>query len=169
MTGKEDGVTKIITDELGGEIELVMARPVLSFPARDLRYYMESLLSTLTPPALYAACEWTSGDMCSSLMKKGDTDARLRVISSLFSTKGWCDLEFLELDKNTGDCKVRVKKCFECVTPQSTIRECYMMRGLLAGALGAIFKHKMVLMEVECIFKGNEHCEFVAHPLHTEI
>ena len=148
-------------------IDIAIAKPTLNFPTRELRTYMESIFSMVASPTMFHVCEWVTHEMFEKILKnsKFRENEKYRAIEDIFSIKGWGELEFL--DSNIKDTKFRIKveKCFECEEKKSLIKDCYMSRGLLTGALSALFNRKIITVEIKCRFRENDFCEFIAFPI----
>jgi len=148
-------------------IDIVIAKPTLNFPTIKLRNYMESIFSIGASPAMFHICEWVTHEMFEKIMKNSNfrEDEKFRVIEDIFSIKGWGELEFIESDIKIEKFRIKVQKCFECEEKKSSIKDCYMLRGLLTGALSALFNQKIITVEIKCRFRDNNFCEFIAFPI----
>jgi predicted hydrocarbon binding protein len=57
--------------------------------------------------------------------------------------------------------RLTVRDCFECFKPSGDGRTCNFVRGLAAGAFGALFRQDLSSEEVKCRLKGAGECVFI--------
>jgi len=86
-----------------------------------------------------------------------------------FTTGGFAEgeVEKIDLEKNTAI--VKVKNSPYCRLPDGKVIErkspsCYLLAGILAGALSLILGKVFKVKETKCMSEGNEYCEFLIEP-----
>jgi predicted hydrocarbon binding protein len=79
------------------------------------------------------------------------------------SGENWGEITFdLDFARPVG--KVLVAQSFEARTAKSDKSLCFFLKGYLTGFLSEIIQKPVVLNEVQCLAKGDDHCEFTVSP-----
>jgi hypothetical protein len=74
---------------------------------------------------------------------------------------GWAVTEIRNIDFNRLSATIIVKDCFEAAAwRKKPYNVCQWTRGYLAGCMSAVFGKPVEAVEVKCMAKGDEHCEF---------
>jgi len=87
------------------------------------------------------------------------------------SARGWGLFEIVEYSEEKQTAIVRIYSSYTEEYEGKTGRgECIIWQGALAGILqyqiyGKLSPRKMTCIEVKCIVKGDEYCEFIIKPI----
>jgi len=88
-------------------------------------------------------------------------DRLIKISEALFKAFGFGKAEILEVDVKNGKARVRVWNSFECeLFKQAGEPSSHFVRGIWSGWFQALFKREVRSVEVKCIAKGDEYCEF---------
>lgn len=78
---------------------------------------------------------------------------------------GYGIMELQSFNENTAEIKIKIKNCYNSVGYINTKKPiCYYTAGLISGAAEVIFGRGMNCTETKCKGKGDDYCEFYAHP-----
>jgi len=88
----------------------------------------------------------------------------LKIILAERIAKGWGIPELIEFDEQKPSIKIKVYDLFECLYFKGKLKESnsYFFKGYLVGALSTLLNKKLLIEEIECLAKGNDHCLFVS-------
>ena len=76
----------------------------------------------------------------------------------------WGEIIFQDLDFTKLSGRILVKNCFEARAAKTKQPICYFFKGYLTGFLSGLMQKPVLLDEVRCLAKGDEHCEFTIAP-----
>ena len=89
------------------------------------------------------------------------------VFMAMCTAMGYFKYELISFDAESRRAIIRLFRSFEC----EPFRErgerrtrSHMLRGMIAGALEAVFGCPMMVKETRCVARGDDCCEFVAEP-----
>jgi predicted hydrocarbon binding protein len=69
--------------------------------------------------------------------------------------------EFLELDFSIPYAKIKVTNSFNAIGYEKVDKPvCHFLRGIIAGASSIVTGREMHCLEIKCVAKGDEYCEF---------
>ncbi len=115
---------------------------------------------------LYEMGRAAGEDKVKSLCEMYDLDKLtvLRVILAERSAKGWGISEIEKFDEEKSEASIVVHELFECLPFQGKSKEAksQFFRGYLAGVLSQLFNKPILVVEDECIAKGDENCKFIS-------
>lgn len=78
---------------------------------------------------------------------------------------GYGIIELQEFNEDSAEIKIKIKNCYNSVGYINTKKPiCYYTTGLISGASEVIFERGMDCIETKCKGKGDDYCEFYAHP-----
>jgi predicted hydrocarbon binding protein len=84
----------------------------------------------------------------------------LNQLCVLMNERNWGDLSFFDVDFDKGSGKAIVKDSFEARRSISKDRSCHFLSNFIAGFMAELFAKKVIVKEVKCAAKGDDHCEF---------
>jgi len=86
----------------------------------------------------------------------------LKVILAERAAKGWGISRIETFDEEKSEATITVQELFECLPFQGRSKEAksQFFRGYLAGVLSQLFSKPILVIESECIAKGDESCKF---------
>ncbi|RLE65978.1 MAG: hypothetical protein DRJ38_02895 [Thermoprotei archaeon] len=58
------------------------------------------------------------------------------------------------------ECIIRADELCECMGVKAKEPNSHLFRGILTGILSRLWKNKVLVEEVKCVAKGDDHCEF---------
>jgi len=129
-------------------------------------------LEKILLPSGFAAVNYNagkkSGEHTATRLKEmyglESTDLILALIQALKAT-GWGIGEARDIDFRGLSGTIIVKECFEAVAwRKKPYNVCHWTRGYIAGAVSVVFGKPVEAVEVRCLAKGDEHCEFKIQP-----
>lgn len=81
-------------------------------------------------------------------------------LSKLKHEEKWGQISFSSVDFKRGSGKIRIDNSFEAVSRRNNLLGCYFFKGFLTGFLSELFKKSVLVVEEECLSKGDTFCEF---------
>jgi predicted hydrocarbon binding protein len=81
-------------------------------------------------------------------------------LSKMVKNQNWGELSFVAVDFDKGSGRAIVKNSFEARKCTSKAPCCHFLRNFIAGFIAELFAKKVIVKEVKCAGKGDEHCEF---------
>jgi len=85
----------------------------------------------------------------------------VQALAQLVQATGWGIIEVDSIDFKCASATISVKDCFEAAAwRKKPYNVCHWTRGYLAGYMSAVFGKSVEAVEVKCMAKGEEHCEF---------
>ena len=76
----------------------------------------------------------------------------------------WGEITFQDIDFAKLSGRILLKNCFEARAAKSKQQICYFIKGYLTGFLSGLMQKPVLLDEVKCLAKGDDHCEFTIAP-----
>jgi predicted hydrocarbon binding protein len=98
---------------------------------------------------------------CLEIMQKARSkEEALNQLCVLVNERNWADLSFFDVDFEKGLGKAIVKGSFEARKTMSKASRCTFLANFLAGFIAELFTKNVLVEEVKCAGKGDDHCEF---------
>jgi predicted hydrocarbon binding protein len=99
--------------------------------------------------------------ICREITKKAKSkEGALNQFCVLVNQQNWGDLSFFDVDLDKGSGKAIVKGSFEARKCLSKAPCCHFLANFIAGFIAELFDKKVIVKEVKCAGKGDDHCEF---------
>jgi len=95
-----------------------------------------------------------------------DKITALKVILAQIAAIGWGISEIESFNEEKKEASIIVRELFECTPFKGRSREptSHLFRGCLAGILSQLFGNPTLVVEVECVAKGDPNCRFIGRP-----
>jgi len=115
---------------------------------------------------LYEMGKAAGQERAKNLSEKYDLDKLtiLKIILAERAAKGWGIPEIEKFDEKKAEATINVQELFECVLFRSRNKEAksQFFRGYLAGVLSQLFGKNVLVVEDECVAKGDPKCKFIS-------
>jgi len=99
--------------------------------------------------------------ICTEIMEKTKTkEEALNKLSELMGTLNWGELSFFDVDFDKGSGRAIVRNSFEARKCMSKAPCCHFLANLIAGFIAELFAKNVIVNEVKCAGKGDDHCAF---------
>jgi predicted hydrocarbon binding protein len=99
--------------------------------------------------------------ICREIMRKAKSkEEALNQFCVLVNEQNWGDLSFFDVDFDKGSGKAIVKGSFEARRSMSRAPCCHFLANFIAGFIAELFDKNVIVKEVKCAGKGDDHCEF---------
>jgi len=152
-----------------GEIDLLNQRVVLAPGAmlRNFTYFM--IKHPETVPEIYELMRLSFDEGWAEPVKKAygfKSKDFFRWLIDLSNVAGWGTSELVSLDEPTSSGVFRTRNAVvsKYLVKKYSEPVCHIWRGLTAGGTTAVFKKDMDWVEIKCLGKGDDCCEFVFKP-----
>jgi len=118
---------------------------------------------------LYEMGKAAGEEKARSEKEKLDKLTALKVILAERAAKGWGMAKIEKFDEEKAEAIITVQELFECIPFQGRSKETMsqFFRGYLAGVFSQFFGKSVLVIESECIAKGDENCKFIIQ-VHSE-
>jgi predicted hydrocarbon binding protein len=134
----------------------------------DFQKRLEALLSYSAATVILVEVGKDCGKRSAERLKEAQHVDGSELLSAIVQRKkeeAWGDVDFKEINLEQKRGYVIVRNCFEAVKyGHSDTPACHFMRGFLSGVLGIVLGQDIVLDEIACLVKGDQHCEFHIRP-----
>jgi len=154
---------------LGSTVVLIVPRRVFSAIQRSMREMLGEGCAALV---MYNAGFGLGFEAFGKLSKRfgGDVRGAFEHFITILTTRGWGDFKLEEYDEGSETYRITVRSSYGEDLKPSGRAACHFLRGLLAGALqqAALLRGrdiKLHCVELSCIAKGDECCEFLVLPV----
>ena len=95
-----------------------------------------------------------------------DKITALKVILAERAAKGWGISEIESFNEEKKESTITIRELFECMPFQGRSKrsKSHFFRGYLAGVLSQLFGNPTLVIEAECVAKGDPNCRFIGRP-----
>jgi predicted hydrocarbon binding protein len=111
------------------------------------------IIATMAKPCGRKACRKIKG-------KVKFREEALNQLCLLISEQNWGQLSFVDIDFDRGSGRAVLKDSFEARESMSKVPCCRFFANFMAGFIAELFTKNVVVKEIKCVAKGDEHCEF---------
>lgn len=99
--------------------------------------------------------------ICKEIIRRAKSkEEAMNHLSQLVNHQNWGDLSFFDVDFDKGSGKAIVKDSFEARRCLSKAPCCHFLANFIAGFIAELFTKDVIVKEVNCAGKGDDHCEF---------
>jgi predicted hydrocarbon binding protein len=99
--------------------------------------------------------------ICREIIQRTNSKEKaLNQLCVLVNERNWGELSFFNIDFDKGSGKAILKDSFEARRCMSKASHCHFVANFIAGFIAELFNKNVIVKEVKCAGKGDEHCEF---------